>query len=207
MHFTLIPTGAKRHVEGVSAVAWAAAVGKGGAAPSSPGAASSSGGAGSVAPRTLVTASDDGLVGVWSAEGEWHGALLSTGGEYGVVDLHACPAQPDLLAAACSDGTLRLFTARGGANREEKRVVASAAGAAIVSVRWSLDGSAVATGGLKREKQVCVVVLRARCLSCCIHTRWYTGFGGSLTLVRMACTRGARASAASRRRAARLQSR
>ena len=44
-----------------------------------------------------------------------------------------------------SDGALRLFSAAGG--REEKRVAASAAGAAIISVRWSPDGSALVTGG------------------------------------------------------------
>lgn len=77
-------------------------------------------------------------------EGEWQGTQLNTP-SYGILDMHACPTSPDLIAVACSDGCFRLFTTGGW--REEKRVVASTAGAAIISVRWSHDGSALCTGG------------------------------------------------------------
>jgi intraflagellar transport protein 80 len=135
MSLRFIHTGSVlRHETSVTAACWAAASLP--SAPASPGGAST---------RALVTASDDGTVGVWNGDGEWQGVLFSTRGEYGIIDFAASPAAPELVAAACSDGALRLFSAAGG--REEKRVAASAAGAAIISVRWSSDGGALATGG------------------------------------------------------------
>lgn len=83
----------------------------------------------------------DGSVGRWSYDGEWVGSF-DTGQEYGVVDMHA---SGEVIACACSDGCLRLLSVATG--KEEKRVVASASGAAITSVRWAFDGSALATAG------------------------------------------------------------
>ena len=136
----LIPSasggGGSRHTAGISTLAWASASLPGGshALPSSEGSGRSS----------LVSVGDEGAAGLWNADGEWQGSLFTVLDD-GVIDLHANPACPDALAAGCSDGMLRLLSAAGG--REEKRVVASPAGGAIVSVRWSYDGSALCTGG------------------------------------------------------------
>lgn len=136
MSLRFIHTGSVlRHQSSVTAACWASA--------SLPSAAASS--LSTTAARALLTASDDGDVGMWNGDGEWQGVLFSTRGEYGIIDLAVSPVAPELVAAACSDGALRLFSAAGG--REEKRVAASAAGAAIISVRWSPDGSALVTGG------------------------------------------------------------
>lgn len=91
----------------------------------------------------MLSASDDARIGQWGPDGEWSGELTQTP-DYGITDMHATAANPDIFVAACSDGAFRLFT-RGG--KEDKRVEASAAGAAIICCRWSHDGSALATGG------------------------------------------------------------
>mmetsp|Transcript_310 Transcript_310/g.731 ORF Transcript_310/g.731 Transcript_310/m.731 type:complete len:819 (+) Transcript_310:456-2912(+) len=66
-----------------------------------------------------------------------------------ITKMSWCPSlneqqMSDTLAICCSDGSFRIL--QGSTGREEKRVQSYNAGAAI-SIQWSLDGSALATGG------------------------------------------------------------
>jgi len=152
-----------RHGDAVSAVAWVVpapgpSVGGGGAAASSP---------------SLLACSDDGTWSQYAHDGEFVGSVMK-GADYGVCDLAANPVSPELLAAACADGTLRLLVASRSAGgvgskiassagvgaatngqallslREERKVVASSGGegvGACICVRWAPDGATLATGG------------------------------------------------------------
>ena len=64
----------------------------------------------------------------------------------------------DLFAIACTDGSFRLMTKTG---REEKKV--AAATAAVTSLRWNLDGSALITAG--EDGSVKVRHLKCACVS------------------------------------------
>jgi intraflagellar transport protein 80 len=97
----------------------------------------------------LLTCSDDGSVKRLDVE-DLHGEALVGNLDGFPTDLAVCPvvandkAGSDVMAVTLSDGSLRLLS--GSTGREEKRVAAYGAGAAIC-VAWNEDGTALATGG------------------------------------------------------------
>ena len=93
----------------------------------------------------LFTCSDDKTVHKINAEGESAGVVATL--ESYPTDLHWFPSgnkrqQSDLFVLACSDGTYLLVMRNG---RIEKKVDAHKG--AVISVRWSNEGTAIATAG------------------------------------------------------------
>lgn len=92
----------------------------------------------------LFTCSDDKTVQRWGMEGESLGKVCSL--DSFVTDMDWLPATgrhaSQSFAVSCSDGTFRLMNQSG---RQEKRVEASTA--AVISLRWNYEGSALVTAG------------------------------------------------------------
>ena len=111
--------------------------------------------ASSASPPVLSTC-DDGSVTAWGTDGECIASVTlggSPGGDaeppsppsYGVLDAHANPTAPELVAWACSDGAVRVWSRLAG------RVgvgwpASSAPGIAVTALRWSADGNYLAAG-------------------------------------------------------------
>ena len=97
-------------------------------------------------PKVLLSACDDGSIGAWGGGGDWS-HMLSNKQNYGVNDIDA---NDGTVLLACSDASIRLrpMTSSVQLTTEinEKRILVSKAGAAILTVRWSPDGSHFATG-------------------------------------------------------------
>ena len=93
----------------------------------------------------LYTCADDRSMLKWSMDGECVGGKVATLDSY-ATSMDWSPSigrqRADTFAVSCTDGSFRIF----GSGREEKRVTAHK-GAAVISLRWSHDGSAIATAG------------------------------------------------------------
>eukprot|EP00741_Cyanophora_paradoxa_P010393 tig00020531_g10051.t1 len=100
------------------------------------------------AANELLTCSDDQTIWRWSAAGEPQAKVMAVEGTY-ITDMHWFPASKakqqsgsDVFVVSCTDGTIKLVSRTG---RLEKSVEAHK-GAAI-SVRWNLEGTAIASAG------------------------------------------------------------
>ena len=92
----------------------------------------------------LFSVSDDLTVLKWDMNAEFESNLMTV--EQTVVDMDWLPTGKgtnEVVALACSDGSFKLVSKTG---RVEKNV-ADAHASAIISVKWSYDGAALATAG------------------------------------------------------------
>lgn len=92
----------------------------------------------------LFSVSDDLTVLKWDINGEFDSNIMTV--DVPVVDMDWLPSGKganEVAALACSDGSFKLISKAG---RIEKSV-ADAHASAIISVKWSYDGAALATAG------------------------------------------------------------
>eukprot|EP00744_Colponema_vietnamica_P004654 GILI01006912.1.p1 GENE.GILI01006912.1~~GILI01006912.1.p1 ORF type:complete len:758 (-),score=200.90 GILI01006912.1:92-2365(-) len=92
----------------------------------------------------LLSVADDNAVWRWSMEGEAVSKVCDIE-KSAAIDLQWFPTAKgasDCFAVACTDGTFKLYSRSG---RLEKSVEAHRG--AVISLRWSYEGSALATGG------------------------------------------------------------
>lgn len=92
----------------------------------------------------LFSVSDDLTVMKWDINGEFDSNIMTV--DVPVVDMDWLPSGKganEVAALACSDGSFKLISKAG---RIEKSV-ADAHASAIISVKWSWDGAALATSG------------------------------------------------------------
>lgn len=98
----------------------------------------------------LLSAADDQALHKWDMRGEPAGRVAQLEGF--VTELAVLPGrgEGDLVAAACTDGTLKLLNSKSG--RLEKSVEAHRG--AVIGARWNSEGTALVTGGEDGEVKV-----------------------------------------------------
>mmetsp|Transcript_28907 Transcript_28907/g.81402 ORF Transcript_28907/g.81402 Transcript_28907/m.81402 type:complete len:781 (+) Transcript_28907:949-3291(+) len=96
----------------------------------------------------LLSAADDQTLHKWDMRGEPAGRVATIDGY--TADLAVFPGrESDLVAVACTDGTLKLLNRSG---RLEKSVEAHRG--AVVAARWNYEGTALVTGGEDGEVKI-----------------------------------------------------
>jgi intraflagellar transport protein 80 len=92
----------------------------------------------------LFSVSDDLSLLKWDVQGEFESKVLEL--EAPVLDLDWLPSgkgAAEVVALACSDGSFKLVSKAG---RVEKSI-SEAHASAIISIKWSYEGAALATSG------------------------------------------------------------
>jgi intraflagellar transport protein 80 len=92
----------------------------------------------------LFSVSDDNTVLKWDINGEHDSKIMDI--DVPVIDMDWLPSGKganEIVALACNDGSFKLVSKAG---RVEKSI-SEAHASAIISIRWSYDGAALATAG------------------------------------------------------------
>jgi len=91
----------------------------------------------------LLSCSDDQTAWKWQVDGSHLSKLCDLGTHCTSMAVLPTSKGDNIFAMGCADGTFRLLTETG---REEKKVSDAHRGA-VIAVKWSFDGSAIATAG------------------------------------------------------------